>query len=120
MPTEPKHICQRCRKVITGPCPRCTKATRQVSDDRRGSSSKRGYGGRWKRERAAFIASDPKNACCAMCLKDGKVRPVYAVDHIIPHRGDPRLMWDWKNYQSLCEHHHNVKSSGERRNFGAN
>jgi 5-methylcytosine-specific restriction enzyme A len=32
------------------------------------------------------------------------------VDHIIPHKGNQKLFWDTKNWQSLCEMHHNRKT----------
>ena len=35
------------------------------------------------------------------------------VDHIIPHRGDPSLMWDESNWQSLCKPCHDSKTAGE-------
>lgn len=37
------------------------------------------------------------------------------VDHIKPHRGDQKLFWDRRNWQPLCEHHHNVKTMTEDR-----
>jgi len=35
------------------------------------------------------------------------------VDHIIPHRGDPLLMADPQNLQTLCETHHGRKTARE-------
>ncbi|WP_295219971.1 HNH endonuclease signature motif containing protein, partial [Ruminococcus sp.] len=35
------------------------------------------------------------------------------VDHIIPHRGDPHLMWDESNWQALCKSCHDWKTGSE-------
>lgn len=32
--------------------------------------------------------------------------PATVVDHITPHRGDPILFWDSKNWQPLCKDCH--------------
>ena len=41
--------------------------------------------------------------------------PATLVDHIIPHKGDQALFWDWRNWQSLCTPCHNrVKQRKER------
>jgi 5-methylcytosine-specific restriction enzyme A len=42
-----------------------------------------------------------------MCLRAGIVEPAFAVDHIVPHKGDQVLFWDQSNWQSLCRTHHN-------------
>lgn len=46
------------------------------------------------------------------------IRAVYAVDHIIPHKGDPELFWDQDNWQSLCKPHHDRKTATEDGGFG--
>ena len=43
---------------------------------------------------------------CAMCEKDGKIVVATIVDHIVPHKGDPVLFNDVRNWQSLCKQHH--------------
>jgi len=40
------------------------------------------------------------------------------VDHIIPHKGDYKLMYDQNNLQSLCKYHHDVKTATEDGGFG--
>jgi 5-methylcytosine-specific restriction protein A len=87
-------------------------------------TAERGYGGRWQRERAAFLAR-PENALCAMCKAEGKTTLSTVVDHKIPHRGDPVLMWDQANWAGLCKPHHDSdkqmaeKSGGQRARFDA-
>lgn len=55
-------------------------------------SSKRGYNSRWARESKQFLRAHP---LCVRCLE--KDPPQYTratvVDHIVPHRGDPKLFW---------------------------
>ena len=82
-------------------------------------TAERGYGGRWQRERAAFLAR-PENALCVMCQAEGKVVAATVVDHKTAHRGDDGLMWDQSNWQALCAPHHNsdkqmAEKSGRKR-----
>jgi 5-methylcytosine-specific restriction protein A len=55
-----------------------------------------------------FIATHP---LCVECLKEGRTEAAVVVDHIVPHRGDPKLLRDWSNLQSLCRRHHNEKTA---------
>jgi len=71
----------------------------------RGKTAARGYGGRWQRERLAFLAQHP---LCTMCEREDRVTQAKVVDHIVPHKGDPHLMWSWSNWQPLCKPHHDV------------
>jgi len=42
--------------------------------------------------------------------------PASVVDHIQPHRGDPRTFWDTTNWQSLCAScHSSHKQAREKR-----
>lgn len=74
----------------------CEKHRREA----RGTAAERGYDRRWRNARAAFLAAHP---LCAECSKHGRVTPARVVDHIVPHRGDEKLFWDEKNWQSLCD-----------------
>ena len=73
----------------------------------RGGADARGYDARWRRARKAFLQRHP---LCAECMKEGKLTPATVVDHIVPHRGDPRLFWDEKNWQPLCKECHDRKT----------
>ena len=56
------------------------KAYAKDYDDRRGSSSKRGYGSRWQRIRAAALRRCP---LCIECLrKEGRAEQAKVVHHI--------------------------------------
>jgi 5-methylcytosine-specific restriction protein A len=48
-----------------------------------------------------------------MCLKVGKFTPMYAADHIKPHKGDHALFFDPENIQSLCREHHDRDKQSE-------
>jgi 5-methylcytosine-specific restriction endonuclease McrA len=46
------------------------------------------------------------------------VAAAFAVDHIVPHRGDRRLLLDRNNLQSLCQRCHDSHKQGiERRGY---
>jgi len=57
------------------------------------------YTYKWQKARDHYKRLNP------FCVRCGK--PVFVVDHIIPHRGDAQLFWDMDNWQSLCETCHN-------------
>jgi 5-methylcytosine-specific restriction protein A len=70
------------------------------------------YGWRWRKARKLFLARHP---LCRMCNAQGKLTASTVVDHIRPHRGDLVLFWDERNWQALCESHHNsVKQAQEK------
>ena len=71
----------------------------------------RGSGSWWRRASKRFLRANP---LCAECARRGIVRAAEVVDHIVPHRGDPKLFRDKKNWQSLCVSDHNAKSARER------
>lgn len=43
-----------------------------------------------------------------MCQAEGRVTAASVVDHKVPHKGDPQLMWDHDNWQPLCKPHHDT------------
>lgn len=111
------RICS-CGKVVPAgaicPCQAARKRERdKAHDQKRGTSSQRGYTGAWARKAKAFLALR-ENRICAW---PGCNEPARHVDHIIPHKGDPLLRDDPTNLQGLCAHHHNsAKQRLERRN----
>lgn len=93
------------------------------------TSSQRGYGYRWQKERAAYLQQHP---FCVYCLRAAGINAVsieaiimacadkvvplpYAivVDHRTPHRGDQALFWDRSNWQPLCARHHSSDKQRE-------
>jgi 5-methylcytosine-specific restriction enzyme A len=81
-------------------------------DRRRPSAARRGYGPRWRRARAAFLAQHP---LCAACQADGRIVPATVVDHVVPHRGNPKLFWDRGNWAPACKPCHDAKTAREGR-----
>ena len=43
-------------------------------------------------------------------MKQGVYTKATVVDHIVPHRGDPKLFWDPDNWQTLCKRCHDKKT----------
>lgn len=76
------------------------------------SASKRGYNYKWRKKRIQFLKKHP---LCERCKADGKYTEATVVDHIIPHRGDEKLMWDENNWQALCKPCHDKKTGCEDR-----
>lgn len=66
----------------------------------RKASEARLYGAKWQKAREDWLAEHP---LCEDHLQRGHVVPATVVDHKIPHRGDLKLFWDRKNWQSLCK-----------------
>lgn len=68
---------------------------------------------RWINERAWFLRNNP---LCVFCKHDGIATGADVVDHITPHKGNLDLFWDQKNWQPLCNHHHNSTKQAMERN----
>ena len=64
----------------------------------------------WRKFRKSYIERNP---LCVMCEAEGIVTPAQIVDHIIPMR-QGGAKFDENNLQSLCKHHHDVKSGKDR------
>jgi 5-methylcytosine-specific restriction protein A len=109
MPTRPSL--HRSRHALM---PEESKRARdRAADALRGSARQRGYDGRWDKARRLFLAEHP---FCRMCREQGTLTPATVVDHVVPHRGDPTLFWDRRNWQALCKRHHDgEKQRLERR-----
>jgi len=115
MPLAPKRPCTTPRCPEFQPCP---KHSRQY-DRERGSAAHRGYDHRWRKYRRWFMRQvdcecGRNHALCEHCQREGRLTLTFAVDHIVPHRGDPDLFWSHDNHSGLCESHHNSKSAKER------
>lgn len=120
MPISAPKPCRHpgCQALVRGAayCDQHRKAVEKQYDERRGSSSQRGYNSRWQKARETFLRRHP---LCKMCEAEGRLTPATIVDHIIPHRGDQALFWDTGNWQPLCKPHHDkVKQAEEKRSRG--
>lgn len=114
MPSRGAHICGCGRKVAAGARCDCQvkrdRDRKSRHDARRPSARARGYNSDWDKARADFLQSYPR------CAYEGCRSLATIVDHVIPHRGDPALFWDSRNWQPLCGYHHSVsKQAAERR-----
>ena len=87
-----------------------TYLDRRTIRDRNRSPS-RTYGRRWQVLRQAYLAQNPICEC-------GCMRPATVVDHRKPHRGDPALMYDWDNLQSMTKQCHDRKTAAYDGGFG--
>ncbi|TGB34841.1 HNH endonuclease [Burkholderia thailandensis] len=95
------------------------------------SSTARGYGYAWQKLRSEHLVKHPH---CVYCLRElgmagwsppdvvlecaarRIVEPIGTIgDHIIPHRGDRRLLLDPANIQTLCKPHHDSDKQQEER-----
>lgn len=67
------------------------------------------YNHKWRKAREIYLQ---KNPLCVHCLKEKRVTAEQLeVDHKIPHRGNMELFWDEDNWQTLCKHHHSIKTA---------
>jgi 5-methylcytosine-specific restriction enzyme A len=83
---------------------------------KRESAAQRGYGSKWQRESKAFL-SRPENVLCRQCKARGRLVSAHQVDHIVPHRKDPKLFWARSNWQPLCAKCGAEKSAREQANY---
>lgn len=93
--------------VERGRCPKHSRAVEQ----RRGSQRERGYNRSWEKASRQFKNQFP---LCGMrpggrlpvmsrCHEQGLTTAATQTDHVIPHKGNVLLFWDWeRNWQSLC------------------
>ena len=91
---------------------RSTAEVKRALDRQRPSAARRGYGPRWRRARAAYLARHP---LCVPCKAAGRLVSATVVDHVVPHRGDPVLFWDESNWRGLCKPCHDAKTEREGR-----
>lgn len=103
------RICSCGKRVAAGARCVCQRATKAAADRRRPSASARGYGHKWRQARVVFLADNPR------CAMPGCNAPATVVDHIAPHKGDMKLFWSRRNWQSLCAPCHNSRKQREER-----
>ena len=111
MPRRPLKPCAQpgCPVLVeSGRCPGHDGKRQHYRDHPRGSSTVQGYGQRWRRARARFLAAHP---LCVQCRREGRITAATVVDHKAPHRGDPALFWDESNWQPMCKQCHDAKTA---------
>lgn len=99
-------------------CPKHEHLTKQATrehDDRRESSTQRGYSYKWQQARKGYLAKHP---LCAECERQGRIAAATDLDHIIPHKGDKDAFWVRSNWQGLCHPCHSRKTATEDGGWG--
>ena len=117
MATAPKRPCAKagCRELVdTGYCIK-HQSTKTNYDRLRPSSSKRGYGHRWRVYRDAYLRDHP---LCVSCNTQNVATAATVVDHIKPHNGNDMMFWEPLNHQSLCASCHGRKTAMHDGGFG--
>jgi 5-methylcytosine-specific restriction enzyme A len=113
MPYLPGRPCRVVGCPSIGPCARHPKAPPAPAprwyDDRRGSSTQRGYGYAWQQLRKQYLERYP---LCRMCQRARAT----LVDHRIPKRQGGTD--DEYNLQPLCTACHAIKTGMEKRRAG--
>lgn len=96
-------------------CPEHDREREAAYNKNRGSSSQQGYGARWRRLRALYLATNP--VCVdPFGVHGATVVQADTVDHILPKsRGGDDT---WENLQSLCRSCHSRKTSAEGGRWG--
>ncbi|MEG0429008.1 MAG: HNH endonuclease signature motif containing protein [Hydrogenoanaerobacterium sp.] len=114
MPMKPLKPCRHagCTELTSSTF--CTRHMPPLKDVRE-SASKRGYGYKWAKSRACYLAEHP---WCAECAKHNRQTPATEVDHKQPHCGDMKLFWDITNWQPICHSCHSAKTAKENGGFG--
>ena len=84
------------------------------ADDRRtyGTAAQRGYGSKWQRYRAKYLAAHP--LCIACLARENRATPAKEIDHVRSRSMWPDLFWEEGNHQPLCRECHYTKSRAER------
>jgi 5-methylcytosine-specific restriction protein A len=97
MPTAPPRVCNRCKKPAPKgrPCP-CRPAFE--------GSTHPGNTSQWQKLHDAKLTHNP------MCEWPGCRRVADTVDHIVP-LAEGGARYDWDNLQSLCNPHHDQKTT---------
>lgn len=110
MPTQPKRPCSvaGCAgfAIKFGRCEKHSQEIQRYQDSQRESPSKRGYGRDWKILREQHLRQHPY---CVKCQATHGLE----VDHIIPHKGNYKLLFDINNLQTLCHRCHSRKTAKE-------
>lgn len=98
-----RDVCTCAKQVDLAAYKKPQPTSKRLFDDRRGSSTKRGYGSRWQKTRKGYFNKHP---LCVFCERIGFVTQATVLDHIKPHKGDKKVFWTRDNWQGLCKHHH--------------
>ena len=117
MPNAPPMACPcGSRRQAGQPCPRCGRGKRTPPAQGGWQSSPLYRTARWQARRLAQIEAEP---LCSACLREGRAVAAVVADHVTPWDGDEEAFWNGP-LDSLCLHHHGVKSARERKAVRSN
>ncbi len=110
MPSAPLRPCSHSGCGTLTSSGRCDRHQRPAYDRERGTAAQRGYDYRWQKYRDWFVRQTHSPECgrnhalCeGECARLGRATPAFAVDPVIPHRGNQELFWKHSNHRALCE-----------------
>lgn len=121
MPQRAGSACTRpgCAGIVrAGVCSACGPRARHYhseQDDRRGTSTQRGYDAKWQRVRAIVMAAQP---LCAHCAERGLTVLAVDIHHVIPIRVDAGRRLDLSNLVGLCRSCHAQAEESARSQAG--
>lgn len=105
------HTCAATTTARNGYCDAHQALASGWMDQRRGSSTERGYGGQWRKRRERIMGRD--KYLCQPCWARHRVMPAVAVDHIVPKAEGGTDADD--NLQAICKTCHKLKTENESR-----
>lgn len=112
MPYKPRHPCyfQGCPNLVPpgeSACKEHRPRLAKIYNDARVESFQHLYNAkRWKALRLQKLRANP---LCEHCQNVGRVTEAVIADHIVPHKGDRGLFYDYNNLQSLCRKCDDIK-----------
>lgn len=112
MPTRAARVCRCGLRIADGATCPCQRGRKSSADKQRPTASARGYGTKWGRERAEYLLDHP---WCTRCLTRGIRTAATVINHKIPHKGEPRLFWNRRNWEAVCPPCHNSLIQSEER-----
>lgn len=136
MPSSAPTPCRHtgCSALVRSPgfCDAHKRQVQAAQDQRRGSSTERGYGYKWQQASAGFLKRHPLCECPECMAGQLRVREATVVDHREPHRlkqamdsGNQAaiakakaLFWDKANWQAMHKDCHDKKTAREDGGFG--
>lgn len=128
MNQQPPKACLRCSKAFDGPgysCPDCKKPqpTANPQSPNPPTVSKYDHKREWSPLYDQARWRNPQYGLKAACLRKNPIcmicnrAPSKVVHHVIDHRGDLKLFFDFSNLQALCKACHD-RITGKTHGFG--
>jgi len=86
---------------------------KQEIEQQRPSAGERGYGAKWRKESAQFLALPGNQHCACGCGRRADM-----VDHKVAHKGDHHLFWSRSNWQPMKRGCNSRKAAATEGGFG--